>query len=208
MEGVKSIFGIALIARALTYLRDALPVLKGPLATLAPYAVIASGVAALGVLLGAIHRSFHDAGAVRALKGAGVALVALGIFVRVSVPHAAAAEGAVKWVTDHEAGLAAARAEGKPVMIDFFADWCAACKELDKYTYVDPAVSKELERFGTVKIDGTIEDEKILALYKTYGVQGLPTVVFLDSAGKVMPDPRVTGFVAAPAFLELVQKVK
>ena len=145
----------------------------------------------------------------RILKGAGVALLALGIFVRVSAPHAALAEGeGLKWVTSHEAGLAAAKAEGKPVMIDFYADWCAACKELDKFTYVDPQVAQEAERFVNVKIVGTVEDDAIQALYKTYGVQGLPTVVFLDSTGKLLPEPRVTGFVAAPAFLELMKNVE
>jgi thiol:disulfide interchange protein DsbD len=209
MESVKSIFGIALVALALTYLRDAAgPALKGPLAVLAPYAMIASVVAAVGVLLGAIHRSFHDTAPVKVLKGAGVALVALGIFVRVSAPHAALAEGGLRWMTSHDQGLAAARDAGKPVMIDFFADWCAACKELDKFTYVDPAVAKEAERFVNVKIDGTIEDDRIQALYKTYGIKGLPTVVFLDSKGQVMPEPRVTGFVAPAAFLELMKKVQ
>ncbi len=210
MEGVKSIFGIALVVLALSYLKDALPAsVKEGFAALAPFVTIGSAAAAVGVLLGAVHKSFHDAGPVRILKGAGVALLALGIFVRVSAPHAALAEGeGLKWVTSHEAGLAAAKAEGKPVMIDFYADWCAACKELDKFTYVDPQVAQEAERFVNVKIDGTVEDDAIQALYKTYGVQGLPTVVFLDSTGKLLPEPRVTGFVAAPAFLELMKNVE
>jgi thiol:disulfide interchange protein DsbD len=210
MEGVKSIFGIALLVLALSYLKDALPSsMKEGFSALAPFVVLGSGLAALGVLLGAVHRSFHDGLEARVWKGLGVALVVGGIFVRVAAPHAAIAAGAgPKWITSHEEGLALARAEGKPVMIDFFADWCAACKELDKFTYVDPAVLAETDRFVNIKIDGTVEDDRIQALYKTYGVQGLPTVVFLDSSGKQLSEPRVTGFVAAPQFLELLKKVK
>lgn len=210
MEGVKSIFGIALLVLALSYLKDALPAgVKDGLSVLTPWVPVASGLAAVGVLLGAVHRSFHDLTPARILKGLGVALVVGGIFVRVSAPHAAIAAGAgPAWITSHDEGISLARAEGKPVMIDFYADWCAACKELDKFTYVDPAVAEETNRFVNIKIDGTIEDDGILALYKTYGVQGLPTVVFLDSDGKLLAEPRVTGFVAAPRFLELLKKVQ
>lgn len=203
MEGVKSVFGVALLAMALLYLRDAFPALRIPTGTglfLGPAAVGA------GVLLGAIHRSFEGPHTNKALKTLGVGLAVVGIFFRVG--GAGAADHDIVWLSDHEEAMSVARAESKPVMIDFYADWCAACKELDKYTYTDDAVAAEAERFVNLKIDGTVEDEAILALYERYKVQGLPTIVFLDPDGKVMDDPRVTGFVDAPKFLELMKKVR
>jgi thiol:disulfide interchange protein DsbD len=208
MEGVKSVFGIALLALALTYLRDAVPGLKGFLAPLAPYAAATAVIVALGVLAGAVHRSYHDGIFDRALKTFGVAAVALGIFIRVSVPHDAQAAQATNWVHDHDAAITAAHAAGKPMMIDFFADWCAACKELDKFTYSDPTVAAESSRFVNLKVDGTIEDDKLLALYAKYGVVGLPTVVFLDSKGQLLPEPRITGFLEAPKMKALMEKVR
>lgn len=208
MEAVKSVFGIALLALALTYLRDAVPGLKGALAPLAPFAAATAAAVVLGVLAGAVHRSYHGGLADRALKTFGVAAVALGIFVRVSLPHDAQAASTTTWVHDHDAAIATARAGGKPVMIDFFAEWCAACKELDRFTYSDPTVAAESSRFVNLKVDGTIEDDRIQGLYAKYGVIGLPTVVFIDSSGKVLEQPRVTGFLEAPRMKELMQRVK
>ena len=93
-----------------------------------------------------------------------------------------------------DAVLARARAEHKPVMIDFFAEWCAACKELDRETYVAPAVVEEAARFVRIKVDGTNTQDPVDALYQRFGVNGLPTVAFVSSEGKVLDDPRVTGF--------------
>lgn len=204
MESVKSVFGVALLAMALVYLRDAFPAVAGLFGVSESNFVIGAVAVALGVLVGAIHLSFHDGFPVRARKAFGVALVVGGILFRLAVPHG----DAVEWTLDYEGALVQARAEGKPVIIDFYADWCAACKELDKFTYTDPTVMEEASRFVTVKVDGTIEDDRIQKLYDRYGIQGLPTVVFLDGDGKALDDPRVTGFLDAPKFLEEMRKVR
>jgi thiol:disulfide interchange protein DsbD len=88
-----------------------------------------------------------------------------------------------------DAALVRARAEGKPVMIDFFAEWCAACKELDRETYVAPSVVAEAERFVRIKVDGTNAQDPVDVLYQRFGVNGLPTVAFVSSSGKVLDDP-------------------
>lgn len=206
MEGVKSVFGIALLALALNYLKDALPGLRSALAGISLPALLGPLAAFVGILLGAIHLSFSGGLRDKVLKGTGVALVVLGIFTRVSLGGGPA--GGIPWSNDLEAALARAQAEQKPVMIDFWAEWCAACKELDRFTFTDPAVQAEAERFVTVKIDGTIEDEAILAIYDRYGIQGLPTVLFLDSSGAPLDDPRVTGFLEPPRFLTEMRKVE
>jgi len=104
--------------------------------------------------------------------------------------------------------LEKAKADCKPVMIDFFADWCAACKELDQHTYTQPGVVAEAERFVKVKVDGTDDHEVLDALYKRFGVQGLPTVAFIDPMGKVLESPRVTGFMKADDFVNELKKVQ
>jgi thiol-disulfide isomerase/thioredoxin len=106
-----------------------------------------------------------------------------------------------------EEALARAKADCKPVMIDFFADWCAACKELDQHTYVAKDVVAESQRFVTIKVDGTNENDLTDGLYEKFGVKGLPTVAFLSPTGEVLEKPRVTGFMKPEAFLSEMQKV-
>lgn len=221
MEWVKSVFGIALVALAAFYLRDAMPALRAALrATMeilgaAPAIAIASGLAMLGVVLGAVHLSFKGGLAQAALKAAGVAALVVGLLIRTApVPVL----GELKWthfdaeragtLAPFEAALAQARAEGKPVMIDFFAEWCAACKELDKFTYVAPQVKDEATRFAMVKVDGTNDHTVLETLYARFGVQGLPTVAFIGSDGEVLEDPKVTGFLGPDAFLAELKKVR
>ena len=82
--------------------------------------------------------------------------------------------------------ISQAKSDGRPVMIDFYADWCAACKELDHKTFPQQSVIGEADRFVTIKVDATHEEEFLDALYERYGVQGLPTVAFIDSGGELM----------------------
>jgi thiol:disulfide interchange protein DsbD len=105
-----------------------------------------------------------------------------------------------------DAALARARAEHRPVMIDFFAEWCAACKELDRETYVAPTVVEEAARFVRIKVDGTNAQDPVDALYQRFGVNGLPTVAFVSSEGKVLDDPRVTGFLGPEKFTETLRQ--
>ncbi len=196
METVKSLFGVALLAAAGIYLRDLLPQLR-PLFSSARWAApAAGGAAALGVLLGALHGSFHGGVAGRAAKALGVLLAVGGV---VYASGAAAARerarsaAGLAWLHDEPAALARARALGRPVAIDFWADWCVACKELDR-AWDDPAVRAEADRFVMLKVDGTDDDLPFEALVDRYHVAGMPTVVFIDSRGRELPD-RVLGAV-------------
>jgi thiol:disulfide interchange protein DsbD len=225
MEGIKSVFGIALVALAILYLKDAFPALRHGLSSLGnalgPAALVTAAVVAAGVLLGALHRSFHGDGREQALKTAGVALAVAGIVLRLGAPAEAATTVAVRdGATTITAGtgpvtflalkegLARARSEKKPVLIDFGAEWCAACKELEKNTYPDPLVRKEAERFVLVKVDGTDETDELDALYAEYGVPGLPTVVFLDSSGKTVQSSKLVGYEAPAKFVERMRRVQ
>ena len=239
MEWVKSVLGIALVALAASYLKDAWPPLGEVFKTLAaqlghlPGAAIATALAAIGLVAGAIHLSFKASAREFALKAAGVTLVVGAILLRttaVGAPTTGDAWVRLGWadppqnasftwnlhlsgsepgaLTRFDSALARARQEGRPVMIDFFADWCAACKELDHKTYVAPPVVKESDRFVKIKVDGTREEDAITQLYERFGVLGLPTVAFVASDGKILEAPRVTGFLGPDQFAAEMKKVR
>jgi len=270
MEWVKSVLGVALLALAANYVKDAIPSIRDAFARIAqelgraPGTWIAAALAAIGVLLGGIQRSFKEGWRDFALKAAGVLLLVGALVFRGAsfnapvrgtawakfcaplqenlnwrvVPSTGSSSSGLsgallvtvcrlqpesapelKWqvqfpssptstVKQFDAALQRAREGGRPVMIDFGAEWCAACKELERDTYVDPTVVSEATRFVNIKVDGTNEVDAVEALYQRYGVQGLPTVAFISSKGEVLADPRVTGFLRADKFLAELRKVR
>lgn len=105
-------------------------------------------------------------------------------------------------VEDLNRELAAAKAAGKPVMLDFYADWCVACKEFEKYTFHDPAVEAKLKDFVLLQADVTKSLPDDIALLKQMDVLGLPTIEFWNAAGERVSNARLTGFVKAAPFLD------
>jgi thiol:disulfide interchange protein DsbD len=234
MEWVKSVFGIALLALAAAYLRDAFPAVHTFVTAMGERAGWLGGIGLAAVLmfvgvgLGAVHLSFKVEKQWLP-KGLGVAVIIAGFVLRMAVPEQVAARPVVdgvvsnapttfQWAMVFKADeaksanpfdqvLARAKADCKPVMIDFFADWCAACNELDHKTYPTPSVISEGERFVRVKVDGTNDHEVLDGLYARFGVQGLPTVAFVDPLGNVMQSPRVVGYLPADKFVTEMQKV-
>ena len=230
MEWVKSIFGIALLAMAVGYLRDAFPGLRDVIVatttTLGRSAAISLGAALafIGVVLGAVHLSFKE-GRQWLPKSIGITVVLVAFLMRMAAPNVVApvdptrvvaGGGEFVWSLTYKAEensapfdevLAKAKADCKPVMIDFFAEWCAACKELDHLTYVAPEVIAESKRFVTVKVDGTNESDVTDQMYKRFGVKGLPTVAFIDPMGEVLQNPRVAGFLPPAEFLPEMRKI-
>lgn len=240
MEWVKSVLGIVLVALAFNYVKDAFPAVGSAVKGMAqelgrlPGAFIAAVFAAVGVLVGAIHRSFKSDARQFALKGVGVTLVVLALVGRVSAldaaptgalwvqlgwaeppqaptfqwHHVMPAKAATFSPAAFEEALSRARAEGRPVMIDFFADWCAACKELDRETYPSSEVIEESSRFLNIKIDATNSEDALDALMERFGVEGLPTVAFIASNGEPLAAPRVTGFLPPSPFVSELKKVR
>ncbi len=209
METVKSLFGVALLAAAAIYLKDLLPGLR-PVFSAAPAAAwLAAGAAAAGVLLGALHASFHGAATERAFKTLGVALVVLGAAyasgAAAARERAHAAQG-LTWLKSEAEAVALAKATGRPVIIDFWAEWCTACKELDRTAWADPRVQAEASRFVALKADGTDSTDAFLALADKYGVVGMPTVIFIDGKGREVRD-RVIGAVGADEMLKRLEGV-
>ncbi len=104
--------------------------------------------------------------------------------------------------------LEVALREGKPVIIDFWATWCLACKELEHKTFSDPRVKEKLRDFVTLQVDMTTGKDKVAnEAYRRFKVRGLPTVVFIGRDGKERLDLRLEGFEPPESFLVRLEQV-
>ncbi|MFZ3620578.1 protein-disulfide reductase DsbD [Leclercia barmai] len=95
---------------------------------------------------------------------------------------------------------ALAQAQGKPVMLDLYADWCVACKEFEKYTFSDPQVQNALKDTVLLQANVTANGPEDKVLLNELKVLGLPTILFFNAQGKEQSAQRVTGFMDAAAF--------
>ena len=115
----------------------------------------------------------------------------------------------VQWIAYEDQRLASAQFASKPVIIDFYADWCLPCKELDHKTFNQISVMEESRRFVRLKADLTrTSDESVKQLTARYRISGVPTIVFLDSAGHEVKNKRLTGFEKPEPFLQRMRAVK
>ncbi len=110
-------------------------------------------------------------------------------------------ENGLTWYSDHSKGIAAANAAGKPVLIDFYTDWCTWCTVMDEDTYSDPGVKSQLSRFILIKVDGDMEQE----LVKNYEITGYPTAILLGSDGAEAD--RVVGYSGPEEFVQVLYPV-
>ena len=113
----------------------------------------------------------------------------------------------IKSVEDLDRELAAARTAGKPVLFDFYADWCVSCKEMEKYTFTKPEVRAALAGFVLLKADVTANDAVDQALMQRFGIIGPPgTLFFVD--GRELRGLRLVGFESADKFVERARRVR
>lgn len=221
MDGVKRLFGLMLLAVALWMVSPVWPTWAirlglGVWCVVAAWAIWPSGP----------HRNGRSPG--RWLAGA-VAVVGLALAVgwapwqqtsvmaegrRAGEGTLGASEtaGASKAVTFRriktEADLEAIVAQaGRPVMLDFYADWCVSCKEFERFTFTDPRVRAMLDGAVLVQADVTANDANDKALLKRFQLFGPPGIIFFDAQGRELSEQRVIGFQDADAFVRSLDAV-
>lgn len=223
MDTVKSIFGVLFIGLAIYFLQQLVPdavsmLLWSALAVIAgfwifalkardggpaPAAVRAPGLLAvvygiillIGVAAGSTD-PLQPLGTLRASDGAGVNAVA--------TKEAALAFESIKSLDDLNKRVAAATAAGKPVMLDFYADWCTSCKEMERYTFSDRSVQAALSKAVLLHADVTANDAVDQELMHHFDILGPPTIAFYGPDGAERRNFRVVGYMKAPDFAALV----
>jgi len=171
---------------------------------------------ALGIVLyRARLRSGAGRGVARALgtvAGVYAVLLAVGYFRGATDPlrplQAAAAHvdlpfQRIKSLDDLNAQISKANAAGKSVMLDFYADWCVSCREMEKYTFPQPQVRSALANTVWLQADVTANDEVDQALLKHFGIFGPPSIMFYGKDGQERREFRVVGFMKASEFAPL-----
>ncbi|WP_431688737.1 protein-disulfide reductase DsbD [Hahella sp. NBU794] len=227
MEHVKHVFGVALLGVAIWMLERILP----PEATLTLWAVLI-GVSA--VYMGAFTNVESGwSGWQKLSKGLGLVFFVYAVTLMLgaaagandplqplapyAIKSAAAATGNsstqplsfVKVTSPEQLDqeVAKASASGKPVMVDFYADWCISCKIMERETFVLPEVQAGLSRFHLIKADVTDNDQGNQALLKRYGIFGPPAFVFFDANGAELAPKRFLGEISKNALLNHVKDI-
>jgi thioredoxin:protein disulfide reductase len=109
------------------------------------------------------------------------------------------------WKPYSKEAVADSVAQHKAVVIDFFADWCPICHELDRTIFSLPEIQAKLAQVTCLRMDATDQDDpKVQSILQEYGIEGLPTIVFLDSRGREINDSRVIGFVTPRDFSQVL----
>jgi len=206
MESVKSIFGVVLLTAALYYLKNVVPALERFTGHGTSFALLVAGLVAAGLVLGAIHRTFHEDVGVRIRKGIGVALVTVGLFGATNYLLTPKGEAKLVWLTDEAAAVADARAAHRPMLVDFMAKWCLPCREFDVKVFSNPDVAAELQRYTLLRVDLTREDENpaLGDVKKKYGADTLPAIRLVSPEGTVLA--KTDELMPPEAFLALLTR--
>ena len=114
----------------------------------------------------------------------------------------------IKGLDGLQTALSQAANEGRPVMLDFYADWCISCKEMEAFTFSDSGVQQSLNNFVMLQADVTKNDELDKALLKELGLFGPPAILFYDPSGNELRNFRVVGFMDAGKFSSHIENFK
>jgi thiol:disulfide interchange protein DsbD len=219
MQSVERLFGVLLIAVALWTVSPVIPVSLQML-----------GWAALAIVGASFLRVFDApagpaSGWLRLRKGIGVMLLALGAVEVVGAASGShdvlrpldsfafrdrvARSDSSQWMrieSIEQLDAALASANGRPVLLDFYADWCVSCKEMDRFTFADPRVVSALGQFQLLRADVTANDDRDRALLKRFHLFGPPGTIFFDGQGREVDGARVIGFEPGSRFLTSVAR--
>jgi thiol:disulfide interchange protein DsbD len=197
MLWVKKVFGVLLASIGLYY----------ALIGLAPR--LAQWILPVALVLGGLYLGFVDrhGSAKRGFRTFKRALGALAVLAAIPVVMMLRAEG-IRFQPYDEAAMRAALAAGRPVMLEFSADWCVPCHELDRSTFTDRKVIARSRDFVIFKVDLTRYDSPGSKTLRTrYGVTGVPEILFFTSGGGEVREARVIGFIPPGPFLERLDAV-
>ncbi|MBI2752230.1 MAG: protein-disulfide reductase DsbD [Betaproteobacteria bacterium] len=218
MKSVKKFFGVLLLAVAIWIVSPVLPAMAMMLA----WAALLVGS---GVFLRAIDplpADVHDA--VRLAKAAGIIALVAGVALMVGAlagsrdplrPLAglmnAEAPGARPVRFERVASVDALderlRSAGRPVMLDFYADWCVSCKEMEAFTFSDPRVQAKFASMLLLRADVTANNDADKLLLKRFSLFGPPGIIFFDAQGREIKGLRVIGYQSADRFLQTLEKM-
>jgi thiol:disulfide interchange protein DsbD len=216
MNGVKASFGVLLLAVAIWIVS---PVLPGAVSMLA-WAALLVGV---GVFLRAIDRLPAEASApTRLARALGILCLVAGLALLVGAlagsrdplrplaglagSRSAVAPAAFTRVNSSAELDHALRSPGRPVMLDFYADWCVSCKEMEAFTFTDARVRQKLDRMLLLQADVTANNDEHKALLKRFSLFGPPGIIFFDAQGREIRGLRVIGYQDAERFLETLER--
>lgn len=197
---IERVFGWVLLGFAGYYLLSA--VYPAGLRWLLPASLLGAGLH-----LGFGMREDGGAGFLKILRRILAGALVGGALIRVSFMLAPQPQALV-WTPYSEAAFSRAAASGKPTVVDFYADWCLPCHEMEELTFKNLRVVETLNGFNRLRADYTTqEDPELLALAERYGVQGLPALLFFDKKGKHHPDWDRMGFQSAEKLLPLLKQI-
>jgi thiol:disulfide interchange protein DsbD len=222
MNTIKAVFGVFFLAVAIMLLERILP---------AAVSMVLWGLLLVisAIYMGALrHLPVEASGWARFWKGLGVAILAYGILILAGA--AAGGQDAlqplrgtifsadagmaeehlpfrrIRTVADLERELAAAGRQQRPVMLDFYADWCSSCKELERFTFSNPAVAAALADFVLLQADVTANSPDDQALLQKFALAGPPAILFYHRDGRELRHLRLIGFVGPEAFIEHIRR--
>ena len=226
MDAVKAVFGVTFLALAIWMLSRVLDT---------TWIMLLSGLLAVAsaIYLGALERVPEGASGWRTLwKALGVALLIAGAAELIGAaagsndllrPLRGVGSGAtstttakaetlpfhkIKSLADVDRELAAAKTAGKPAMLDFYADWCVSCKEMERYTFTNPEVQKALADFVLLQADVTANDDTDQELMKHFHIVGPPDTLFYGADGGAKPALQLAGFEDADKFVARIEAAR
>ena len=209
MESVKKFFGVLMLGMAIWMISPVIPAAL----QMALWAALLTGYGAFLLMKGKRHWAAMALGAAFGLLGlmqlAGVASGGRDALAPLAHLTGTAEQGLhfkrIKTVADLEAALAAN--SGKTAMLDFYADWCVSCKEMEKLTFVDPRVKAALSHTLLLQVDVTANDAHDKAMLKRFGLFGPPGIILFDGDGREIANSRVIGYQNADAFTVSLAKL-
>jgi thiol:disulfide interchange protein DsbD len=227
MDSVKSVFGVILLATAIWMLERILP---------GEVSLFLWGLLFItsSVYLGAIEPLQAEAtGWVKLWKGLGLVLLIIGTLLIIGAasggtdptnpinlkqfstnPNNPIQQNTaqthfktIKSFDDLQQQLKQSNRQNKITLLDFYADWCISCKEMEKYTFANPQVSQLMSSIHLIQADVTKNDKIDIQLQKKLSVIGPPSLLFFDGEGEELKQYRIVGFMPAEAFKQHLQRV-